>query len=463
MAGHVSVVVQSSLHLDSTLQELTLHRVYLDIEHPGSKLSQSFEAETLLPGVILFDGEEFVGMVSRRRFFEYMSRPYSLELFTRRPIQLLYELIQTELLILPGETPIQVAANLALQRSPDLMYEPVLVKLQPDTYHLLDLDQLLLAQSQIHQLALQALQQSQQALAVEQERLEQRVQERTQELTQALQDLQQTQTQLIQTEKMSSLGQMVAGIAHEINNPINFIDGNLAYAHSYTQDLLNLMQLYQQEYPQPTSNLQKQAKAIDLDFLSTDFPKLLSSMKMGVQRIQNIVLALRNFSRLDEAEIKRVDLHEGIDSTLLILSHRLKQGIKLTKNYGTLPLVQCHPAQINQVFMNILSNSIDALLETRTDSQKIVIQTQQVSAEQVCITIQDNGPGIPSHIQSKLFDPFFTTKPIGQGTGLGLSICYEIVKKHQGQIHINSAVGNGAEFQIILPIEAKAIVSPDEA
>ncbi|WP_448603618.1 sensor histidine kinase [Thermoleptolyngbya sp.] len=285
--------------------------------------------------------------------------------------------------------------------------------------------------------------------------------ERTHELTEALQELKQAQVQLIQSEKMSSLGQMVAGIAHEINNPINFIYGNLDYATKYAQDLLSLVALYQQEYPHLSPNIQQKIESIDLEFLQDDFPKILESMRMGTQRIRQIVLSLRNFSRLDEASKKPADLHEGIDSTLLILNNRLKQGIEVIKQYGELPLVECHPAQINQVFMNLLSNSIDALLESNQNhSKRITIRTERVGHDRVCIAIADNGPGIPASIQDKLFDPFFTTKPVGQGTGLGLSICYDIVKKHQGEIRIqrdsrSDPYGNrpqGAEFQVFLPI-----------
>lgn len=284
--------------------------------------------------------------------------------------------------------------------------------------------------------------------------LEQRVEERTQELTQTLQNLQQTQTQLIQTEKMSSLGQMVAGVAHEINNPINFIYGNLGHANDYTQQLLELVRVYQQQYPNPTSEIENLIEIIEPDFLAEDLPKLLSSMRMGVERIRQIVLSLRNFSRLDEAEMKPVDIHEGINSTLLILNNRIKQGIQVVKKYEDFPPVECYPAQLNQVFMNILNNAIDALLDEPNQSNKqIVIQTQKTDAYHIRVGIVDNGPGIPSEIRDKLFDPFFTTKTVGKGTGLGLSICYQIIEKHQGKIEIISEPGQGTEFAVTLPIK----------
>lgn len=455
MASIALATIPPCLHLNSTLRDLPLHQISLDVDRPGGELFQCFEEQPLLPGVLLVQAGTFVGVISRRRFFERMSRPYSLELFVKRPIHILYDFIQTELLILSGDTIIPVAAQLALQRSPDLLYEPIVVEMEPNSYRLLAVDRLLLAQSEMHQIALQSLQQSQQALAYEKEQLEQRVSERTQELTEALHTLKQAQVQLIQTEKMSSLGQMVAGIAHEINNPVNFISGNLDYTMRYAQDLLSLVTLYQQEYPHPTPALHHHIQSIDLSFLQTDLPKILASMRMGTQRIQQIVLSLRNFSRLDEASKKFAELHSGIDSTLLILNNRLRQGIDVIKQYGDLPLVECHPAQINQVFMNLLSNSIDALLEdSQIHPKQITICTEQIDSGWVCITIKDNGPGIPPGIQDKLFDPFFTTKPVGQGTGLGLSICYDIVKKHQGNIRIRPTNGQGAEFQVFLPIQA---------
>jgi two-component system, NtrC family, sensor kinase len=273
------------------------------------------------------------------------------------------------------------------------------------------------------------------------------------ELNQTLQNLRQTQAQLIQTEKMSSLGHLVAGIAHEINNPINFISNNIEYTSNYTQELLELVRLYQQEYPHPTPILTDYIEAIDFDFLVEDLPKILSSMKMGSERICQIVLSLRSFYRLDGVEMKEADLHEGLDSTLLILNHQLKQGISIVKDYGDLPLIECYPGQLNQVFMNILQNAIDAL-QSQPDrpNKQIEIQTQRLLNNQISVRIQDNGSGMPSNIISQIFDPFFTTKPVGKGTGLGLSICYQIIQKHQGQIEVNSRLGEGTEFVITLPI-----------
>ncbi|BAY30417.1 histidine kinase [Nostoc carneum NIES-2107] len=295
-----------------------------------------------------------------------------------------------------------------------------------------------------------------------------------QELEQTLRELQQTQIKLVHTEKMSSLGQLVAGVAHEINNPVSFIYSNINPANEYIQDLLKLLQLYQQHYPDPVLEIQDESEAIDIDFLVEDLPKLLNSMKIGSQRIKEIVLSLRNFSRLDEAEMKAVNIHEGIDSTLMILENRLKPNsehprIDVIKNYGDLPPIECYAGQLNQVFMNILSNAIDALEESAIADKSLMpneeitiikpliqIFTEMGEDKQAIIRIADNGIGIPNDLQQRLFDPFFTTKPVGKGTGLGLSISYQIItEKHQGQLQCISSLGKGTEFVITIPLVQK--------
>ena len=281
-------------------------------------------------------------------------------------------------------------------------------------------------------------------------------------LEQTLYDLKCTQAQLIQSEKMSSLGQLVAGVAHEINNPVNFIYGNLSHAKDYIEDFIHLLNSYQQNYPNPVPEVQAEIEEIDLEFLIKDLPNLLTSMKVGAERIRQIVLSLRNFSHLDEAEMKEVDIHEGIDSTLMILQHRLKEktdhpDIEVIKEYGSLPLVECYPGLLNQVFMNILSNAIDALEITNSRNKRfkrptIRICTEVTNANCVKVSISDNGPGMNEKVYSKVFDPFFTTKPVGKGTGMGLSISHQIVvDKHGGTLRCISDLGEGAEFIIEIP------------
>ncbi len=287
---------------------------------------------------------------------------------------------------------------------------------------------------------------------------------KTQQLEQTLQQLKQTQTQLIQSEKLSSLGQMVAGLAHEINNPVTFISGNISFAHQYLEDLLQLIQLYQQHCPQPSLEIQDWIEEIELDFLIKDLPNLFASMEAGASRIKNIIHSLRNFARLDEAEMKRVNIHEGIDNTLFVLQHRLHHsssppGIQVIKEYGQLPKIDCYAGQLNQVFLNLLNNAIDAILEYKevgefdpdTTTPTILIRTAVVESNWIQIQIIDNGLGIPEKIHQHLFEPFFTTKPVGQGTGLGLATSYQIIKKHGGELTCHSVVGQGAKFVIEIP------------
>jgi signal transduction histidine kinase len=305
--------------------------------------------------------------------------------------------------------------------------------------------------------------------------LQAQLQTQNAQLQQALNDLQQTQSQLIQREKMASVGQLVAGVAHEINNPISFIAGNLAPASEYIHSLLNLITLYQQEYPNPSKSIQDAIDHIDLDFVMSDLQKLMGSLQTGVDRVRNVILALRSFSRLGESDIKPVDLHEGIDSVLLVLHHRLmgngdRPVITVEKSYAQLPLVTCYASQINQVFLKLLENAIEAL-DTKygkhqTDPNAtpstlpptIHITTELATPTTVRIRVKDNGIGISDEAQQRLFTPFYTTKPVGQGTGLGLSTSYQIVvERHQGTLTCTSTPNEGSEFTLELPINVLAV------
>jgi two-component system NtrC family sensor kinase len=301
------------------------------------------------------------------------------------------------------------------------------------------------------------------------QQLEQRVKERNAELYQALEELKKTQLQLVQSEKISFLGQLITGVSHEVNNPVGFISTNLYHASNYIQDLINLVKLYQQKFPTPGFEIEDNINAMDLEHVMEDLPKVLSSMKLGTERIQGIMQSLRNFSRLDGEEKKAVDIHEGLETSLMILQHRLKAlpkrpAINIIKEYGNLPKIKCYPVQLNQVFMNLLSNAIDAIEEPIKDIDTFFTASHTVGLIRICTTIDkkqvtiqisDNGMGISESVQSQIFQPFFTTKPEGKGSGLGLSISNQIItEKHGGTLQCISSVGNGTEFVIQIPLKS---------
>ncbi|MCU0546596.1 MAG: ATP-binding protein [Oscillatoriaceae cyanobacterium Prado104] len=294
------------------------------------------------------------------------------------------------------------------------------------------------------------------AIAITQSHLYTQTQDQVKLLHSTISELKKTQAHLVQNEKMSSLGQMVAGIAHEINNPVNFIFANLPYTSTYAENLLKLVRLYRETFPEITPEIENFTEEIELEFIEEDLPQMMNSMKIGAERIRNIVLSLRNFSRLDEADKKLADIHEGIDNTLLLLSNGLKTGISVVKKYGKIPALECYPSQLNQVFMNLLSNAIDALKESDRQEKNITIATGIILVNGVKflkVAIADNGPGIPENVKEQIFNPFFTTKPVGKGTGLGLAISYKIVVDgHGGSIRVAENRGGGTQFTVEIPI-----------
>lgn len=435
---HLSLTKMDNLCLDSTLQELRLYDLSIESSQPGKEVAKALEANPLLPGFIVLEKGQLLGMISRRKFLECMSRPYGPELFMKRPIKCLYLLVSTDTLVFPSNMLIVESAKRCLQRSPELVDEPVVIEIEPKVYRLLDIHQLLVAHSKIHELATKVINQ-------------------------------QTKSQMLQTEKMASLGQMVAGVAHEILNPVNFIAGNLEYLDNYSQDLINLITAYETEVNQIPETVDNLREEIEFDFLKEDMQQIVNSMRLGTERLVKIVNSLRNFSHIGDGQQKAIDLHECLESTLLILQNRIKYSIELVKNYGKLPPVNCYSGQLSQVFVNIIGNAIDALMEKvsiapKTWKAQIIISSEIVEADGklwAVVRIADNGPGIPWEIQGRIFETFFTTKPVGKGTGLGLAISHQIItENHRGKLNVRSQSQQlenfspciSTEFEIMLPL-----------
>jgi len=419
------------LRIESTLEALWLSKVQVEIDQTGRYVGEVLDAHPLLPGVILVDGDSFFGVISRGLFWEYLSRPFGRSLFLKRPIASLHRLAHQDMLILPKETQIVDAARSALMRSPKDRYEPVIVRLSAQDYRLVDVQQLLIAQSQIQELSAELIRQ-------------------------------QTQKQMMQTEKMAILGQMVAGVAHEIRNPVNTIVGNLQYMNTYYESLLQVTLAYQKEYAQDSPEMQQLKEDVELDYILDDLPTVLHSVSLASERIKELVNGLRTFSHMGGTTKKETDIHECIDNTLLMIKSRLKYGIEVVKNYGEIPPINCYSGQLSQVFMNIINNAIDALEEKQVKEKdkgslwkgpRLMITTSMLSSQEISIKIVDNADGMPPEIKDRIFEMFFTTKSAEKGTGLGLAISHQIItEKHKGKLRIASELNQGTEFDIILPL-----------
>ncbi|NEQ40004.1 MAG: ATP-binding protein [Okeania sp. SIO3I5] len=456
--------LNKNLDLSSTLTDLHLYNAHLEIDQLGVEVANFFEENKLLPGIILTNLGKFVGMISQQEFIKTLSRQYGRELFLNRPISVLYDFIKYELLVLPGDTYIVDAAYKAVKRPQELINEPIVVQVSPDNYQVLETQNLLIAQSHIHKLAKDLLQQ-------------------------------QTQAQLIQTEKLVMLGQMVAGLAHELRNPINCVAGNSKFISGYYQDLIGLIHTYEENISQEIEEVEDLKEEIDFEFIKNDYFEMIKSIELAAEQMMQLVKSLHSFSHMEGTKRQETNINDCLDSTLLILKNRWKYSeVEIIKNYADLPLILCHSGQVGQVFMNLITNALDALEEhKKSDSEpgKIwiytevknlsenldrhlvksineveinstseieasVISTQdnQAIAPWLSIRIVDNGPGIPYKIQEQIFDRFFTTKVAGKGTGLGLAITHQIVvDKHRGKLNLNSTPGVGTEFEILLPMD----------
>lgn len=436
------------LSLDSTLQELPLYDFSVETSYLGAEVADIFEKYPRLPGAILVEQGEFVGMISRQRLLEYLLRPHGIEIFLNEPLHVLYSYARTEILVLRGNKPILTGAQQALRRSRELVGEPVVVQTEPKTYQLLDIHELNIAYWQIRGIETQ----------VRYER---------------------AQVQMIQIEKMASLGRLVDGLAHEILDPVSFIWGNLTYISSYSEGLLDLIAAYEAKLPDGGEEISAIKQEIEYDYLQQDLSRAIGSIKAGADRLKKLATSLQNFCHIDEVYPKPSDLNTCLDSIVLLIESRLTNEIEIVKNYGLIPPVPCYIGQLNQVFMNILSNAVNALLnqavqqklavELHSEGQqldtrkpRIEITTTVCSSDSVTdpnthharwvsIKISDNGPGLSDNAQKQLLESFSIAKRAEKETSLALS--YRIVTaKHGGKFLMRSQPDVGTEFEIILPL-----------
>jgi signal transduction histidine kinase len=443
--------VHQALRVNSTLQELPLYDFRADLADFGTDVTQVFEQHPLLPGVILVNQGQFVGMMSRQRLLEYLLRPHGLELFLREPLQVLFSYARLTPLVLAGTTPILAASQCALRRLPEHLSEPIVVQFDPETYHLLDIRELVLASWQLRGVETQ----------VRYERL---------------------QTQMIQGERMASLGRLVDGVAHEILDPVSFIWGNLSHVSDYTRSLLDLVVAYEQEFPKTSPAIANLREDIEIDYIREDLPKTLESIKTGADRLSKLASSLQNFCHIDEIYPKPADLHDCLDKVLLLLKSRLSGDIEIVKHYGNLPPVPCFISQLSQVFMNILSRAIDGLLTeaiserltTEIHSQyhqgrsiaslkpKIVITTETCAIDAtgsrwISICIADNSGSMSADLQQQLSMLFADSQRPAKETSLTIS--YRIITaKHDGKFKVRTLLDDatkepiGTEFEILLPL-----------
>jgi signal transduction histidine kinase len=455
---------KQKLALDSTIAELNLYTTQVDLEQTGEFARQLFKDDPRLPSLILYDKENYVGMLSRRRFLECLSRPYALELFTKRPLRVMYEQAKSDVLKLHGNMPIVMASQLALARADDDIYEPVIVHLDGDVFSVLDVHDLLQSQSYIHELATKLLRE-------------------------------QTQTTMFQTEKMASLGQIVAEVSHDIRNPVSAIYGNTECLLTYIEGVMKVLRAYEKEYGTAAPIISETLEEIDWEFVRSDLPQVVRSIQSGATYLRRLVDTLQSLSHMqDHANPEPINLIECVDSSLTILSGRIR-SVQIVKNYTDLPKMNGYSDRLIQVFMNLISNALDALMDLKAHPDLIKerahilvkenglvasanVQTESITTWQplvmltsaiaeidnrkwISIKVADNGMGIPKEIQDRIFDNFFTTKGQSKGTGLGLAICHQIVnQQHNGKIVLRSPYLNnngdvtiGTEFEVLLPIE----------